>query len=115
MWNFQSFLLSFQIRIKQNCPPGFGGQSNFLGCQSGYDRIWDHILKQDLESHGMSAALVGNEEFTVTIVGTIFKANMVIIIITVERKIKLVEEKALPLFRVPLCLFSFSDHSVVHV
>ena len=41
------------------------------------------ILEQDLESHGMSAALVCDKEFTVTGVNTIFKRNMVIIIITV--------------------------------
>jgi hypothetical protein len=63
----------------------------------------------------MSTALVRDKEFTVTAIDTIFKSNMVIIVITVEGQVKLVEEKALSIFCVPLCLFAFAYHSVVHL
>ena len=86
-----------------------------FNCQLGDDRVGEHIPEQDFEGHRVSAALVGNKELTVTGVDTIFEGNMVIIVITVEGQIKLVEEEAFPLFRVPLCFFSFSNHSVVHV
>jgi hypothetical protein len=86
-----------------------------INCQLGDDRVGDHILEQDLDGHCMSAALVGDKEFTVTFVDTILKRHMVIVVITVEGQIKLIEEEALSLFRIPLCFFSFSNHSVVHV
>jgi hypothetical protein len=63
----------------------------------------------------VGAALVGKEELTVTGVDTVLKSNMVIVIITLEGQIELVEEEAVPLLGISSCFFSFSYHSVVHV
>ncbi len=64
-----------------------------LNCswESGWDGLGDHILKKDLKRHGVSAALVSKKELAVTGVDTVFKGNMVIIIVTVKGHIKLVE------------------------
>ena len=63
----------------------------------------------------MGTAVVRHKEFAITAVDTVLKPYMVIVIIPVKRKIKLVEEEAIPLLRIPFCFFSFSYHSVVHV
>ena len=46
----------------------------------------------------MGAAVVRHKEFTVTAVYTVLKPYMVVIIIPVKRKIKLVEEEAIPYY-----------------
>ena len=81
----------------------------------GFDCFGKHSLEPDFQSHGMGAALVCHEEFAVTIEHTTIKGHMVTVIITMKSNIKLVEEETIFLLGIAFCLFSFSDHSIVHV
>jgi len=82
---------------------------------SGFHGFRQDSLKFDLESHGVSTAFVGHEEFAVAIKQAIIKSYMVIIIIAMEGNIKLVEQETVVFFGIAFCLLSFSDHSIVHL
>lgn len=75
----------------------------------------NHAAKQDLKSHGVSAAMMCHIEFTITGIDTVLESYVMIIIVAVEGQIEFIEEKAISLFCVALCLFSLTDHSVVHL
>jgi hypothetical protein len=60
------------------------------------------------------AAFVSQEKLAIAAKSTIFKANMVVIVITVEGHIKLIEAEALPILSIPLGFFDLSDHPIVH-
>jgi hypothetical protein len=62
----------------------------------------------------MAAALVSEEELTITAESTVLKTNMVVIIITVEGHVKLIEAEAFAIFGVTLGFFNLSDHPIVH-
>ena len=62
----------------------------------------------------MAAALVCEEELTVTAKSSVLETNMVVIVITVEGYIKLVEAEAFAFFSVALGFFNLPDHPIVH-
>jgi hypothetical protein len=63
----------------------------------------------------MGTAFMGYEKFAVAIEDTIIKGYMVIVVIAMKGNIKLVQEETILLFSIAFCLFSFSDHAIVHV
>jgi hypothetical protein len=71
----------------------------------------NHILEQDFERHGMSAAAVGKEEFAVTFENAVFVRDMVVTIVAFEVDFEFGEVEAAPVFGVPFCLFELSDQS----
>jgi hypothetical protein len=81
----------------------------------GFDGFRKKTLKLDLESHGMSTALMGDEKLAVAVELTIIKCYMVTVVIAMKGNIKLVQEETILLFCIAFCLFSLSDHSIVHV
>lgn len=72
-------------------------------------------LEFDLKSHRMGTALMGDKKFTVAGEQTIVKRHMVIVVVAMKGYIKLVQEETILLFCIAFCLFSLSDHSIVHV
>jgi len=62
----------------------------------------------------MAAAFMGQEKFAITGKDAIIIANVVIIIVTVEGKIKLIKAEALSVLCISFCFFELADHSVVH-
>ena len=83
-------------------------------CNLGFDRSWNHIPEEDLEGHGMPTALMRKEELAITLELTIFKPDLVIVIIAVESEIELVEVKAVAFLGIALGFLSFSYHSGIH-
>jgi hypothetical protein len=75
----------------------------------GLCRLVDHIFKQNFERHGMSATLVGKEEFAIAVKNAIIVGYMVIIVVAMESKIELIEVKTLSIFSVPFCLFQLAN------
>jgi hypothetical protein len=63
----------------------------------------------------MRTAFMCDEKLAVTIELTAIKGDMVIVVIAMKGDIKLVQDEPILLFCVALCLFSLSDHSIVHV
>jgi hypothetical protein len=94
---------------KQKLPYGTRRAVGYSVFRSGLYRFGNHILEQDFERHGVSAALVGKEKFAIAVKNTIIVGNMVIVIIAMESKVELVEVKTLPVFSVSLCLFQLAD------
>jgi hypothetical protein len=79
------------------------------------DRRGNHILEQDLEGHCVAAALMGQEELAITGKNTVIELYVVVVVISVEGKVKFVEAESLPIFCISFGFFAFSDHSIVHV
>lgn len=82
--------------------------------QLGFDSLNDHIFKQYLKRHGMSAAFVGQEELAIAIKNAVIVRNMVFAIVAAEIKVKLVEVKAMPVLSVSFCFFYLADQSRIH-
>jgi hypothetical protein len=80
----------------------------------GFHNDWEHILEQDLERHAVSTALMGDKEFTVAFESAILESDMMYVVVSGKRHIKLVETKAVFVFRVTFGLFDFADHSIIH-
>jgi hypothetical protein len=78
------------------------------------NRFGEHVLEQDLKRHGVTATLVGKEEFTVALEFTILVTNLMVVIVTVESQFKFVETKAFSVFCVSFCFVQFSDQSIIH-
>jgi hypothetical protein len=78
------------------------------------NRFRNHVFQKDLERHGVTASLVGKEEFAVTGKVSFIITDLMVIIVTVEGQFELVETKTLSVFRVSLCLFQFADQSIIH-
>jgi hypothetical protein len=74
----------------------------------------DHIFEQDFESHCVATAMVSEEELTITAKSSIFKTDMVVVVITVEGYVKLIEAESLAVFGISLGFFDFSNHPIVH-
>ena len=72
-------------------------------------------LSENLKRHGMSTALMSNEEFAVALKHSIIKYHMMIVIVAVKGKFEFVEAKAIPLLGVPLGFFDLSDHPKIHL
>ena len=82
------------------------GQSVLFSCSvSGLYVRGDHVGKQDLQGHAMTAALVGKEELAITLKALVSVGHMVIIVVAMEGQVKLVEAEAAPIFGVSLGLF----------
>ncbi len=81
----------------------------------GFDRGRDHALKQNLERHGMCAAMVSYKEFAITMIDAVVKCDGVVIVVTMKRNIELVEPKAGLVLSIPFCFLQFADQSVIHV
>jgi hypothetical protein len=62
----------------------------------------------------MATALVSEEKLTVTAKNSVLETNMVVIVITVEGHIELVEAEAFAFFGVALGFFNLPDHPIVH-
>jgi hypothetical protein len=62
----------------------------------------------------MAAALVCDEKLTVTTKNRVLETNVVVIVITVEGYIKLVEAEAFAFFGVALGFLNLPDHPIVH-
>jgi len=77
-------------------------------------RCNDHIFKQDLKRHGMSAAFVGNEKFAIAVKNTVIVGNVVFAIVTVKIKIKLIEVEAMSILCISFCLFYLAYQSRIH-
>jgi hypothetical protein len=78
-------------------------------------RFGDHSFEQNFKSHCMAATLVGNEELAITFELTIGKTDLVIIVVTAEGYVEIVEPKTLGVFGVALGFLDFSNQSIVHV
>jgi hypothetical protein len=63
----------------------------------------------------MSATLVGDEELAIALKFAIYKFHLMIIIVTVERKVERIEPEAIALLGVTLCFFDLSYHSRIHL
>jgi hypothetical protein len=101
---------TFGDGFKWNSPPANGGlliTDSIVGL--GLNRFRDHPLQQDLESHGVSTALMGQEKFAITVKSTVVKADVMLVIITMEGQFKFVETKAGAIFCVPFCLLKLAD------
>ena len=79
-----------------------------LGC------LYDHILEQDLKRHGVSASLMGEEEFAIAGEHPIIVTYMMFVVIAVKSKVELVEAKTMTILSVSLGFLDFADHSIVH-
>ena len=62
----------------------------------------------------MSTAQVGDEELTIALEFSVFKSNMVIVIIAVEGKIKSVKSESIAFLGVALGFLSLANHSRIH-
>jgi hypothetical protein len=80
----------------------------------GFCNDQDHILEQDLESHGMSTAFMGNKEFTVALECAVVETDVMFVVVAMKGHIELVETEPLSVFRVTFCLLKLADHSIVH-
>ena len=83
--------------------------SRVFSFSPGLRRLVNHIFEQDFERHGMSATVVGKEEFAITVKNAIIIGNMMIIVVAMESKVELVEVKTLSVFSVSFCLFQLAD------
>jgi hypothetical protein len=84
----------------------------WLSLLTGGNHIFEQVVFQ---RHAVSAALMDDEELTVAGKGSVFKCDMVVVVVPAESQIKPGKEKSFPLFCVPFCLFDFADDPVVHV
>jgi hypothetical protein len=62
----------------------------------------------------MAAALVRKEELAIAFKAAILKGYTVIVIVTMEGKVELIEAEALPVFGIAFGFLAFSDQSIVH-
>jgi hypothetical protein len=83
--------------------------------KSGFDGYGNHIFEQYLKRHGMSAALMSQEEFAITGKDALIVTNVVFAIVTVEIKVKLVEVKATSVLSITFCFFYLADQSRIHI
>jgi hypothetical protein len=86
-----------------------------FNCYLYSNRGGDHFLKNDLKRHCVSTTLVSDEELTIALKFAIFKLNLMIVIVTMERKVERIEPEALTLLGVTLCFFDLSYHSRIHL
>jgi hypothetical protein len=93
-----------------------GGRAvrNRISFRLGLNRFDDHPLEQDLERHGVSATLVSKKKFAIAVKNTAIIADIMFIVVAVERQFKLVEAKTCMVFCISLCFFQLADQSVVH-
>jgi hypothetical protein len=61
----------------------------------------------------MATPLTQDEEFAVAFKDPVFKLHLMVVVVTVERDLKLVEAEALTLLSIPFGFFDFADH-VIH-
>jgi hypothetical protein len=78
------------------------------------NRFRNHVFQKDLKRHGVTAPLVGKEEFAVTLEVAFLITDYMVIIVAVEGQFELVEAKTFSVFRVSLSLFQFADQSIIH-
>lgn len=111
-----SFQVKFGLQEGLNKTALRGGRAvrNRFSCRLGLNRFDDHPLEQYLERHGVSATLVSQEKFTVALKNTIVVADIMFIVVAVERQFKLVEAKTGMVFCISFCFFQLADQSVVH-
>lgn len=74
-------------------------------------RNGNHVLEEDLESHTMAAAFVGDEEFTVAVEGAVIETDIMIVIVAMEGDIEFIEPEAFAVFRITLGFFELADQS----
>jgi len=100
---------------KKQPSSGLEGCRNRVNFRLGLNRFRDHILKQDLESHGVSAAFMGNKKLAITIEHPITETDVMLIVVTVECQLELVEAKPGSILSISLCLLQLADQSVIHI
>jgi hypothetical protein len=91
------------------------GSWNRISYRLGSDRLGYHPLKQNFKGHGVGAALMSHEKFTIAAVSAIVVGNVMIIVIAMECKVKFVEAESRFILSVPLRLLQLADQSVVHI
>ena len=89
--------------------------SCIFDCYLYIDRRGYRVLKDDLERHRMSAPMVGDKEFAVTLKFAIFILHLMVVIVTVERKVEGIEPEAFAFLGITLCFFDLSYHSIIHL
>ena len=82
-----------------------------FNCQLDFHRSGNHVFQEDLKRHGVSAALVGNEELAIALEISVIEYYVMVIIVAVKSQIEFIESEALALLCVTFCLFSLADHS----
>lgn len=92
----------------------FAQGSSYFQWILGFYRFNDHIFKEDLQRHGMAAALMGKEELAIAIKNAVIIRNMMFTIVAVKIKIKLIEVESMPILGITLCFFYLANHSVIH-
>jgi len=86
-----------------------------FSCYLYFDRGGDHVLKNDLKRHSVSATLVSDEELAITLKFTIIILYLMTVIVSMERKVELVEPEAIALLGVTLGFFDLSYHAIIHL
>ena len=94
--------------------PSVSRRQSYLQVELGFHRFDDHVFKQDLKRHGMSAAFMGKKKLTIAVENTVIISNMMLAIIAMKIKIKLVEMEAMPVLCVSFCLFYLAYQSRIH-
>jgi len=77
-------------------------------------RFHDHSLEQDLERHGVPTSLVGDKKFAITLKNAVVVCDNMVIIVAVERQLKLVEAKTRVVFCISFRFFQFADQAIIH-
>lgn len=80
----------------------------------GLNRFRNHPLQKDLESHGMSATLMGQEKLTVTLKFTIIKTDFMVIVVTVEGQFKFIEAETSLVLCISFRFLELANQSIVH-
>jgi len=63
----------------------------------------------------MSATFVGYEKLAITIEISVIETDVMLIVITVEGQLELVEAKTGSILSISLCLLQLADQSVIHI
>jgi hypothetical protein len=77
-------------------------------------RDGQHRLQDSLQGHRMTADAAEVEEIAITLPFALIEPDLMVIIVAAKRKAELVELKTIRFLGVPLGLFDFSNHPVVH-
>jgi hypothetical protein len=73
-----------------------------------------HFIQDAFQRHGVAADSAQMEEFAIALPVTLLEPDLVIVVVAAKRQGKLIKMEAIGFLCIPLGLFDFSDHSVIH-
>ncbi len=77
--------------------------------------FWKHVFEQVFKRHRMGAALVGDEEFTITGKFAIVEGDVMVVVVSMKCHFEFMKDEAFAFFGIAFGFFDFSYHTVVHV